>query len=109
MPGFPRKNIVPLSAIPFFCLIAIGCIANSEPAVRGPEESGQSYLFCFWNVENLFDDHLDGRTHKADKEFDRWFAENPNLLKLKLDHLSTALLEMNHGKGPDIVAIAEVE
>jgi endonuclease/exonuclease/phosphatase family metal-dependent hydrolase len=94
----------------FLCgLILVGCSANSERAGGGPEGSSKSYLFCFWNVENLFDDHVDGRTNKADREFDRWFAEHPQILQLKLEHLSKALIEMNQGKGPDIVALTEVE
>jgi endonuclease/exonuclease/phosphatase family metal-dependent hydrolase len=66
-------------------------------------------LFCFWNVENLFDDREDGRVQAADKEFDAWFANDPVALKLKLQHLSDALLQLNGGKGPDILALAEVE
>jgi endonuclease/exonuclease/phosphatase family metal-dependent hydrolase len=66
-------------------------------------------LFCFWNVENFFDDREDGRTHAADREYDTWFARNPAILKLKLAHLSEALVQMNQGRGPDIIALAEVE
>src|SRR5439155_7064311 len=65
--------------------------------------------FCFWNVENLFDDHHDGRENKADKEYDAWFATDREILRLKYDHLSEALIQLNHGKGPDILAVVEVE
>jgi endonuclease/exonuclease/phosphatase family metal-dependent hydrolase len=71
--------------------------------------SSGDYLFCFWNVENLFDDREDGRTQAGDREFDRWFARDPAALKLKLSHLSEALVQMNQGRGPDILAVAEVE
>jgi endonuclease/exonuclease/phosphatase family metal-dependent hydrolase len=60
-------------------------------------------------VQDLFDDHNDHRTAPGDKEADSLFAEHPQILQAKLDHLSEALLKMNDGKGPDILAIAEVE
>src|SRR5579885_2536824 len=66
------------------------------------------YLFCFWNAENLFDDHVDGRTG-PDREYDLWFANDRRALELKLTHLSQALLSLNGGRGPDIIAVAEVE
>jgi endonuclease/exonuclease/phosphatase family metal-dependent hydrolase len=72
-------------------------------------DGGGNYLFCFWNVENLFDDHYDQRPAPADREFDAWFADHPEILKLKLEKLSDALLKLNEGKGPDILALAEVE
>jgi endonuclease/exonuclease/phosphatase family metal-dependent hydrolase len=87
-------------------LLPAGCKSRPESAA---EIDPQQYLFCFWNVENLFDDRLDGRENKADKEFDSWFARDPAALRLKLDHLSQALLQLNDGKGPDILAVVEVE
>ena len=77
---------------------------ESTPTAGGPGE----YLFCVWNVENLFDDKLDGR-HKPDDEYDTWFAEVPADRELKYEHLSEALLRLNGGNGPDILAIVEVE
>ncbi|MFO0867053.1 MAG: hypothetical protein U0744_20830 [Gemmataceae bacterium] len=77
--------------------------------IPSSESPGREYLFCFWNVENLFDDINDGRTGQGDKEYDPWLAHNPDILKLKLSKLADALLGMNGGKGPDILAIAEVE
>jgi endonuclease/exonuclease/phosphatase family metal-dependent hydrolase len=73
----------------------------------GPARS--EYLLCFWNVENFFDDKDDHRTGPGDREYDKWFAEHPDILRQKLDHLTKALLALNDGKGPDILAIAEVE
>ena len=108
MPTLKRWLLrLPLLA-PVLLLFVIGCPSlglkdGGEPA------AGDSYLFCFWNVENLFDDHLDGRTQKADKEFDVWFAEDAKARRLKYEHLAEALLKMNDGKGPDILALAEVE
>src|SRR6266446_5314774 len=81
---------------------------NSETETAAPAREN-SYLFCFWNVENLFDDRYNGRENKADKEYDRWFADDPQILQLKLEHLSEALMRLNQGRGPDILAVAEVE
>jgi endonuclease/exonuclease/phosphatase family metal-dependent hydrolase len=87
-------------------LAALGC-ASSEPseAARRYED----YLFCFWNVENLFDDRHDKGRSGADKEYDTWFADDAAARKLKLEHLSKALAALNDGKGPDVLAVAEVE
>jgi endonuclease/exonuclease/phosphatase family metal-dependent hydrolase len=68
-----------------------------------------SYLFCFWNMENFFDDQLDGRKSAPDKEYDEWFAHDKAALHEKVDHLSSALMKMNDGKGPDIIAGVELE
>src|SRR4051812_12023136 len=43
---------------------AAGLPANGEPG---------DYLFCFWNVENLFDDREDQRP-PVDRPYDAWFA-----------------------------------
>jgi endonuclease/exonuclease/phosphatase family metal-dependent hydrolase len=89
-----------------------GCSVTAEdPGLQAAQQPAQpgEYLFCHWNVENFFDDKLDKRHHKADKEFDEWFAGDKQALQLKLDKLTEALLKMNGGKGPDILAICEVE
>src|SRR6476469_2699985 len=41
---------------------------NQPPAASIPGDG--SYLFCFWNVENLFDDKADPGRRQVDKEFD---------------------------------------
>jgi Endonuclease/Exonuclease/phosphatase family len=87
-------------------MVASGCGGEPENPRSSPPDS---YLFCFWNVENLFDDHEDHRHSKADQAYDTWFAQDPQVLSLKLDHLSDALIQLNGGKGPDILALAEVE
>jgi endonuclease/exonuclease/phosphatase family metal-dependent hydrolase len=79
---------------------------NGQPA---PPPAADGYLFCFWNVENLFDDRDDHRPGTADREYDRWFATDARALQLKLDHLSKALTDLNGGRGPDVLALAEVE
>ncbi|MFQ3651744.1 MAG: endonuclease/exonuclease/phosphatase family protein [Gemmataceae bacterium] len=69
----------------------------------------EGYFFCFWNVENLFDDRDDDRTKRGDTEYDKFFASQPKMLERKLDNLVEVLARMNHGKGPDILCLAEVE
>jgi endonuclease/exonuclease/phosphatase family metal-dependent hydrolase len=81
-----------------------------EEEVQTPNApyKASSYYFCFWNLENFFDDHNDHRTG-PDEEYDLWFSEAQSDLELKLKHISEALLAMNGGRGPDIIAVAEVE
>src|SRR5262249_38937424 len=77
-----------------------------------PSDPGPGfYSLCFWNVENLFDDRDDGRKGPGDRDYDPWMAGNPEVLQTKLDHLCQVLLGLNlsGGRGPDILAVAEVE
>ena len=77
-----------------------------------PEPNGGKageYFFCFWNVENLFDDRNDGRTKRGDTAYDTYYAQEPEALSWKLRHVTDVLVKMNDGKGPDILCIAEVE
>jgi endonuclease/exonuclease/phosphatase family metal-dependent hydrolase len=99
-----RVFLVVLAALFVGLLTVAGGLPASSAAA-----AADSYLFCFWNVENLFDDHDDKRQTRGDKEYDTWFARDPAALQLKLDNLSKALLGLNGGKGPDILAVAEVE
>ncbi len=129
-----NKNILPLPTLPLLFLLTAalmlpflgsGCLppqsadADShsqagsawwEEEVEPPDTpyTAPSYLFCFWNLENFFDDHNDHRTG-ADEEYDQWFSEDQQDLEKKIKHLSDALLQINGGKGPDILAVAEVE
>lgn len=73
------------------------------PAVEVPVES---VLFCTWNVENLFDDRDDPRSHDEDED---WFGRSPDAVRQKLDLLARVLIAQNGGRGPDILAIVEVE
>src|SRR5271156_1778147 len=91
-----------------FALLVSGMAGCAPSNAWAPPGTGDGYLFCFWNVENLFDDRDNGHTG-ADREYDRWFARDPAALQLKLDHLSAALIGLNGGRGPDILAVAEVE
>lgn len=83
---------------------------TGEPAVGAPGSNPDKgeVLFCWWNVENLFDDKNDKRG-SIDEEFDNPFAENAALRDLKYDRIASALLKMNDGVGPDIIALGEVE
>jgi endonuclease/exonuclease/phosphatase family metal-dependent hydrolase len=89
-------------------LYQTGCTPtpNGAPPSAG---SSDGYLFCFWNVENLFDDQDDNRTGPGDREYDEWLAHNPAALKAKLGKLTDALLKLDDGRGPDILAMVEVE
>jgi endonuclease/exonuclease/phosphatase family metal-dependent hydrolase len=68
----------------------------------------QPVAFTFWNVENFFDDQDDPR-RSVDEEYDNAFSRNPALLRLKLERLTTTILRLNNGLGPDILACCEVE
>jgi endonuclease/exonuclease/phosphatase family metal-dependent hydrolase len=86
-----------------------GCNQATPAAKVAINSPADGYLFCFWNMENFFDDKNDGRKGPGDKEYDGWFAKNPDILKLKLSKLTDAMLKLNSGRGPDILAMAEVE
>lgn len=89
-----QKSLVPLNP--------------TGPATAPQPTGARPVSFCFWNVENLFDDK-DDRRNRIDEQYDNPFAEDAALRQLKLDRLAEALLKMNGGKGPDIIAFAEVE
>lgn len=84
--------------------------ATSGSKAAGPHAGwvapAEGYLFCHWNVENFYDDQDDPHNHDADED---WFAENPALVRDKVEKLAEALLLQNDGHGPDILAIVEVE
>jgi endonuclease/exonuclease/phosphatase family metal-dependent hydrolase len=103
-PGLLRAAFVLLPAL----VVILAALACTMPPAAPPASGGSDYLFCFWNMENFFDDREDGR-REPDKSYDEWFAQDKAALKEKLDHLSGALMKMNDGKGPDIIAGAEVE
>jgi endonuclease/exonuclease/phosphatase family metal-dependent hydrolase len=86
-------------------LVALGCV----PPARTPEAGSGDYLFCFWNTENFFDNKVNGWQREPDKAFDRWFAEDKAVFEQKVKNLTEVLAPLNDGKGPDILALAEVE
>lgn len=79
---------------------------DAGPATPTAAVAPGEYLFAWWNVENLFDEIDDP---KSDDDSDDWFGRNPAAVRLKLDRLSEAILRMNLGRGPDILAMCEVE
>jgi endonuclease/exonuclease/phosphatase family metal-dependent hydrolase len=94
-------------ALPLAVLAALaGC---HRPVPRATEGVAGGYLFCFWNTENFFDDKIDGEKREPDRTFDEWFGGDPAAFREKLDHLTAVLAPLNGGRGPDILALAEVE
>src|SRR5262249_37559319 len=106
-----QRKLIPLLVILVAGVVCgAGCLRPAPFPEKGAEGGASGdYLFCFWNVQNFFEDQKDGWHDEPDKDFDAWFAENPKALHEKLDHLSKALIELNGGKGPDILGLAEVE
>ena len=80
-----------------------------KPDEEKPDATAGSYLFCFWNLENLFDDVDDKRKSKGDPEYDHFFGHDPDALKYKLAHLADVLIPLNDGRGPDLLGVCEVE
>lgn len=100
-----------LSLFRHLCLVSALALAGLPLLAVPPASKTATYQFCFWNVENFFDDKPDPTLKPPDKDFDTWFAKDKEALKQKLDKVCQVLLhkDMNGGKGPDIIALAEVE
>jgi len=119
-------------------LLAIVLSACGARNISAPETSGQNaddrvVTIMTFNVENLFDasddpgkdDHTylpravkDDPAHIAKCEtidVDRWREEcleldwNEDAVDFKLRQVASAILQVNDGRGPDIVALQEVE
>ena len=113
--GLPRKFqigvvvLALLGVVIWFVIQSTRSPHGDQPPVTGtnPDGSG-TYLFCFWNVENLFDDADDDR-RQVDEEYDNPFAADAGLRQEKYDRIAGALLAMNGGRGPDVIAAVEVE
>src|SRR5947209_1719682 len=82
-------------------LFLLGC-GPAGKAPPSPTSSADGYLFCFWNVENFFDDSVYGYSREPDKSFDQWFANDKAALAQKIENLCKVLLGLNGGRGPDI-------
>jgi endonuclease/exonuclease/phosphatase family metal-dependent hydrolase len=82
---------------------------NPQTVPAGDPGTREEFLFCWWNLENFFDNKVDGWGHEPDKEYDEWFGTHPDMVELKVKNLTSALLKLNNGIGPDILAVAEVE
>jgi endonuclease/exonuclease/phosphatase family metal-dependent hydrolase len=102
----PRRRVLALALLGLAALLG-GCQVGTPPG--GPAAPSDGYLFCFWNVENLFDDEPNLKLREPDKHFDRWFAEDKEAREQKYKNLADVLLALNDGRGPDILAVAEVE
>src|SRR6266511_418950 len=107
----PLPFKVTLAAVAGIVLLVILLNQQRDNKVENggaPEADADGYLFCFWNVENLFDD-VDDKRREVDEKYDNAFAQDETLRNTKLGNLSKVLLAMNGGRGPDILAMAEVE
>ncbi|MGF1581619.1 MAG: endonuclease/exonuclease/phosphatase family protein [Gemmataceae bacterium] len=82
-------------------------VPNGEADVGKPLPPGE-YMFCFWNLENFFD-NIDDSRNNIDDPYDDWFASDAEAYQLKLQRHCEVLLKLNGGRGPDILALAEVE
>lgn len=106
----PTKGLLPVVLVgAVLLLVYLASSRLPEHVANRPSAAPGEYLFCFWNVENLFDNHDDHRKGPGDKEYDPWFAHDPKAFQLKLARLCEALLRLNDGRGPDILAVVEVE
>ncbi|MGL4555288.1 MAG: endonuclease/exonuclease/phosphatase family protein [Gemmataceae bacterium] len=80
------------------------------PAAAQVKLGPKTVQFCFWNVENLFDDRPNPKLDDPDRSFDKYFSGDGEALQIKLDRLVEVLLGKEyHGKGPDVLCMAEVE
>lgn len=116
----PLQVIIPLLILLFGALIynfrdsIILSVPNgkTDPSKTGTDPTKPlppgSYMFCFWNVENLFD-NIDDHRNPIDDPYDNWFASDAETYNLKLKRHCDVLLRLNDGRGPDIIALAEVE
>lgn len=110
----PFSDVKTLTAVILLIVLVIVVLVREAgktdrpTTANGPAAGPGEYLFCTWNVENLFDD-VDDKRNSTDEPYDNWMAGHPEDLQLKLKHLSEALLKMNGGKGPDILCAVEVE
>jgi endonuclease/exonuclease/phosphatase family metal-dependent hydrolase len=85
------------------------CTRHPEQHSSAPDSIGpKTVLLCHWNLENLFDDR-DDRRRQPDEEYDQWFVNDPEARTWKYKRISDALLELNAGKGPDLIIGNEVE
>lgn len=94
-------------ALAMLLVVAAGC--NLRVQAPEPAPASAEYLFCFWNTENFFDNRVNGWRNEPDKDFDRWFGDDKAVFEQKVKNLTAVLAALNDGKGPDILALAEVE
>ncbi len=95
--------------MPRLLLLLAAVALSASPA--SAQTKARPILFCFWNVENFFDDQRNPKLEKADREFDDYFSKDKEALAFKLKRLVQVLTDkgMADGRGPDILCLAEVE
>jgi hypothetical protein len=113
LPRGPGLRLLAVVALLLAVWVVVGVLTRPRrpapppiPIPPPPAARPGGYVFCAWNVENLFDDVDDPHDHDPDED---WFAENPEAVRQKLDRLAEALLLQNGGRGPDVLAVVEVE
>lgn len=115
MPRRPQTVLVHPWAVPALVILLLVLLAvwlqqgppvAPVPPPPPPPAAAEGYLFCTWNVESLFDDR-DDPALKDDME--DWLGNDPVALQSKLSLLANALLAQNGGRGPDLLALVEVE
>jgi endonuclease/exonuclease/phosphatase family metal-dependent hydrolase len=107
---YPRQTvillvIVGLVVLAYYVWTHLPQRKAAPPPVAGTGEPA-TFLFCSWNVENLFDDEDDPNFRDTHED---WFGNDPAAFREKVDHLADGLLKMNGGVGPDIACFVEVE
>ncbi|MEO6809067.1 MAG: endonuclease/exonuclease/phosphatase family protein [Isosphaeraceae bacterium] len=116
-PPMPDNRLIAVVTLIVLVLILLWVLEPQRPVIlppQGPEPLPgpqaarplEGYLFCTWNVENFFDDRDDPRNHDEDED---WFGRDPQAVRQKVGVLADALLRQNNGRGPDILAMVEVE
>lgn len=102
-------NLKKISFAFLFLTLLLSC--NNKTVNRNflTEEPGDGIYVAAWNLENLFDTVDDPL--KRDEDFlpsgeNKWTDER---LKIKMENLGRVVNFMNEGKGPDILAVQEVE
>lgn len=103
-PPLDSKRLIAVALV--LLVIVLVRLLEPPPAATPPPPAEGGYLLTSWNVENLHDDTDDPKDHDAGED---WFAADPAAVRLKLKLLSDELLALNGGRGPDILAIVEVE
>ncbi len=70
-----------------------------------------TYYVAWWNVENLFDEeNSPRRTDKLARTLGTSIVGwTPALRDQKIDQLAAVIAQMNHGSGPDLLGVCEVE
>lgn len=92
-------------------VISAGLILLLALAASVAADGPQDFHVANWNVENLYDT-VDDPDNRYDDEFlpnnvtTRWTRAR---FETKLDNLARVISGMNHGKGPDLLGLQEIE